>query len=137
MSEFFEDEKTQLPSMWRVKAEAAVWHIIFGAVFFIAFFSMRSNFAKAFPTSLENVMQPAEWSMVVACGLTVFCTFLFSKIYYAFNPEVATGNTQLLRLINKKIDNLHSTIPEMKADVSEIKDVVITYADKVPPIEVK
>jgi len=40
-------------------------------------------------------------------------------------------------LINKKIDNLHSTIPEMKADISEIKDVVITYADKVPPIEVK
>ena len=136
MSELFEDEKTQLPSLFRAKAEAAVWTLIFGAVFFIAFFSMRSNFAKAFPTGLENVMQPAEWSMAIACALTVFCTFLFSKIYYAFNPEFATGNTQLLRLINKKIDNLHSTIPEMKADISEIKDVVITYADKVPEVPI-
>ena len=136
MSEFFEDEKTELPSLWRVKAEMYVWTLIFGAVFFLGFYSIVIRGSIQVANPLQGLMQASEWNMTVVWLGVICCSIAFNKVYCWWNPAVITGNTQLLTLINKKIDNLHSTLPEMKADISEIKDVVITYADKVPEVPI-
>ena len=127
MSEFSEDAKTQLPSLWRVKAKSYFWTLFFGGIFFGTFYAIRNSITVSNP--LNGLMQPAEWTMTLVFGATTFFTLLFNKAYYWLNPDVYQNNTQTLRLINKKIDNLHSTIPKLENQLTEIYDFLITYPE--------
>jgi len=125
---FSEDRETQLPSLLRVKLKSYFWTLLFGAVFFTIFFSLRAHINL----DLGNVMQPGDARMTVVWLSTVALTLIFNKIYFRLNSEVFQSNTQMLRLINKKLDNLHSTIPRLERHIKQIWDYLVTTADQEP-----
>ena len=124
MTEFYEDTKTQLPSLWRVKLEAYFWTILFGTVFFVAFYSIRGSIQISNP--FGDLMQPQEWTMTIVFLAAITCTLVFNKVYYLFNREVFQSNTQTLRLIHTDVGNLKSQINDVKNSVSLIYDLVVT-----------
>ena len=128
MSEYFEDESVKLPSLWRVKAKSYFWTLLFGAVFFTAFFSIRNHIN----VDLGSLMQPGDARMTVVWLLTVSFSLAFNKVYFLFNPEVFQSNTQMLRLNSKKLDKIYSKVSKNESDIKEMRDIIITYADQVP-----
>jgi len=118
------DQSVPMRSLWRIKLEASVWITLFAAVFFVGFFTLRVHFTNGFPDTLNGVMQPSEWGMAITCALTVLCTFIFSKVYYAFNRDIYRSNTEELRLIHRDTKQ----IPEVKKQLKEIWDYLVTEA---------
>ena len=130
MSDYFEDEQMQLPSLWRVKLEAYFWTLLFGAVFFVAFYSIRGSLQISNP--FQGLMQPQEWTMTIVFLGAITCTLAFNKVYYLFNREVFQSNTQTLRLNSKKLDDIYSKVSKNELNIQEMHEVLITYADKIP-----
>ena len=124
MTEFFDEEQTQLPSLWRVKLEAYFWTLLFGAVFFVAFYSLRGSLQISNP--FQGLMEPQEWTMTVVFLGVITCTVIFNKVYYLFNREVFQSNTQTLRLIHKDVDNLKRQVIELGKTVGSIYDLAVT-----------
>ena len=113
-------------SLWRIKLEASVWITLFAAVFFVAFFTLRVHFTNGFPDTLNGVMQPSEWGMAITCALTFLCTFLFSKIYYAFNPDLHTSHTQMLKSTQQDVSWLKKAFVDFDKEMETIKDLLLT-----------
>lgn len=132
MNYFEEVQESKLPSLWRVKAKSYFWTLLFGAVFFVALFSVRAQINVNF----GDLMQPEDARMTVVWLTVVFLSVVFNKIYYRLNSEVFQSNTQTLRLINKKMDNLKSRLANVETKNTEIYDFLVTYADKTPTQEV-
>ena len=131
MTEFFEDEKTQLPSLWRVKAKSYLWLLFFGSVFFVVFFSLRGLLT---PKTDLGFMTPEQWSMS-AVWLSVFvCTLTFHKVYSALNREIADNNTQLLRQI--VYDNRRKTkyYQQMNQRLEEATTMLESYVEQLPTL---
>ena len=130
MTEFFEEEQMKLPSLWRMKAQAYMWTVLFAVVFFTVFYTIRQSITVSNPF---NSIIPAEhWTMITVFLATAFSTLLFNKAYYWLNPEAYQNDTKEVRLMRQDIKKAVKKIEQMYTCVKQINDVVITYADKIP-----
>jgi len=123
MTDFVDDE-IKLPSLWRVKAQAYVWTIFMGAIFFAALFAVRQHINVNF----GGLMTAADARMTVIWLLVIVGSLIFNKVYFALNPQIYQNNTQQIRQINDKLNRLL----RLEQPVHEIRDWFITYADKIP-----
>jgi len=134
MTDLFEDEKTQLPSLWRVKAKSYLWLLFFGAIFFVVFFSLRGLLT---PKTDLGFMSPDQWAMS-AVWLSVFvCTLTFHKIYSALNREIGDNTNQLLRQIVYNDRNKTKYYQQIDHRLEEATTMLESYVEQLPTIEVK
>jgi len=48
---------------------------------------------------------------------------------------VFQSNTQMIRLNNKKLDTLGYKVVKIESSIQEMRDILVTYADKLPSFD--